>query len=127
MNFTKKIMSAIKDAERNKAVLNLEETISIINAFKNVSENKKLIEKTVSLLFLIETKIEHTSKLSKRETQIFSLIGLGHNSQEISSLLSISKETVSTHRKNIIKKLHLKGSGKLQKAAFQYAHDKMKT
>lgn len=127
MNFTKKIITAIKEAENNKAILNLEQTISVMNAFKNVSENKNLIEKTVFLLFLLEKKIKHTHKLTQRETQIFSLIGLGFNSQEISSFLGISKETVSTHRKNIIKKLNLKGSGKLQKAAFQHAHEKMKS
>ncbi|WP_432413010.1 response regulator transcription factor [Rasiella sp. SM2506] len=123
MNFSKKIISVIKDAEKNKANLTLEETISVINAFKNVSESKKLLEKTVFLLLLIHKKFNHTQKLTQRETQIFNLIGLGFNSQEISSLLTISKETVGTHRKNIIKKLSLKGSGKLQKAAFQYAHE----
>tara|TARA_R100000935_G_scaffold9625_1_gene19524 strand:+ start:6564 stop:6947 length:384 start_codon:yes stop_codon:yes gene_type:complete len=125
MNFTKKIITAIKEAENNEVVFNLEETVSVMNAFKKVSENKILIEKTVFLLFLVEKKIRHTEKLTQRETQIFSLIGIGFNSQEISSLLDISKETVSTHRKNIIKKLHLKGSGKLQKAAFQFAHESL--
>ena len=125
MNFTKDIIYAIKEAEKNNAILNLEETISVMNAFKNVSENKRLIEKTVFLMFLVEKKVKNTQNLTQRETQIFSLIGLGFNSQEISSLLEISKETVSTHRKNIIKKFNLKGSGKLQKAAFQYAQEKL--
>lgn|GEM_PF-1589224 len=123
MNFTKKIISAIQEAEDNKAVLTLEDTISVMNAFKKVSEHKKLIEKTVFLLFIVEKRIKSPQQLTERETQIFSLIGLGFNSQEISSLVAISKETVSTHRKNIIKKLNLKGSGKLQKVAFQYAHE----
>ncbi len=127
MNFTKKIITAIKDAEDNQAILSLEETISVMNAFKNVSENKNLIEKTVLLLFIAERKMKHIQNLTQRETQIFNLIGLGFNSGDISSLLAISKETVSTHRKNIIKKLNLKGSGKLQKAAFQQAHDNLTT
>ena len=127
MDFTKKIIKAIKEAESNKVFLNMEDTISVMNAFKNVSENRRLIEKSVFLLFIIENRIRHTQKLTQRETQIFSLIGLGFNSQEISSLLAISKETVSTHRKNIVKKLHLKGSGKLQKAAFLYAHEHLES
>ncbi len=127
MDFTKKIIKIIREAETNKTVLTPEETISIMNAFKNVTESKKLIEKTVFLLFLVDKKIKNTSKLTERENQIFNLIGLGFNSKEISSLLDISKETVSTHRKNIIKKLHLKGSGKLQKAAFQYAQKNRNT
>lgn len=127
MNFTKKIIKAIEDAETHKTILNLEETISVMNAFKNVSENKSLIEKALFLLLSVETRIEKIPKLSSRETQVFKLIGFGFNSKEISSLLAISKETVSTHRKNIIKKLNLKGSGKLQKAAFQYNQENLET
>ncbi|MAZ71985.1 MAG: hypothetical protein CMC70_02450 [Flavobacteriaceae bacterium] len=122
MNFTKKIIAVIKEAEKKKTVVTLEETALIMNAFKNITHNKAIIEKTVFLLFLVEKNLKNSPKLTQRETQIFNLIGLGFNSQEMSSLLEISKETVSTHRKNIIKKLHLKGSGKLQKAAFQHAH-----
>jgi DNA-binding NarL/FixJ family response regulator len=126
MDFTTKIVTVIKEAETNKAKLGLEDTIAVMKAFKNVSESQALLEKTLLLLLLIEKKIEHTTKLSKRETQVLGLIGQGFNSKEVSSLLDISKGTVGTHRKNIIKKLDLKGSGKLQKAAFQYTQEQLK-
>ncbi|RDK84748.1 response regulator transcription factor [Marinirhabdus gelatinilytica] len=125
MSYTHKIISILKEAETQDTRLDIDETITIIKALKNVTESKKLIEKTILLLFLVEKKTEKIELLSHRESQIFSLIGLGFSSKEISSLLGISKETVSTHRKNIIKKLKLQGSGKLQKTAIQYTQNKL--
>lgn len=125
MSYTHKIISILKEAETQDTRLDIDETITIIKALKNVTESKKLIEKTILLLFLVEKKTEKIELLSHRESQIFSLIGLGFSSKEISSLLGISKETVSTHRKNIIKKLKLQGSCKLQKTAIQYTQNKL--
>ena len=42
--------------------------------------------------------------LSSREKEILRLVGEGKSSQEIADLLHIGKNTVATHRKNIIKK-----------------------
>ena len=52
-------------------------------------------------------------KLSQRETQIIQLITKGHTHIKIAELLFISSHTVSTHRKNILKKLNLKNSSEL--------------
>ncbi|QIE60562.1 hypothetical protein G5B37_13600 [Rasiella rasia] len=126
MNFTKKIISVIQEAQAQETKLNLEDTISVIKAVTNVSENKNLLEKTLQLILIVEQKVDTSQKLTIRESQIFNLIGLGFNSKEIAEVLSISHDTVSTHRKNIIKKLSLKGAGKLQKAAFQHTNEKLK-
>lgn len=126
MNFTKKIISVIREAQAQETKLNLEDTISVIKAVTNVSENKNLLEKTLQLILIVEQKVDPSQKLTIRESQIFNLIGLGFNSKEIAEVLSISHDTVSTHRKNIIKKLSLKGAGKLQKAAFQHTNEKLK-
>lgn len=48
------------------------------------------------------------NKMTQREKEIMVLVVNGNSSQEISKLLSISKNTVSTHRKNISKKTKLK-------------------
>ena len=48
--------------------------------------------------------------LSKRESQILSLIDRGMTSMEIASMLSISKNTVSRHRQEILAKLQVKNS-----------------
>ena len=44
--------------------------------------------------------------LSNREFEIFGFVGIGLSSKEIAGVLSITESTVSTHRKNVIKKLH---------------------
>ncbi len=46
-------------------------------------------------------------KLSKRESQIIHLIKEGNMNKEIASLLSLSVQTVETHRKNIHQKLQV--------------------
>ena len=108
MTPTQQIISAIKLAEKNNTQLTTEDTIAVFRAVKNMSANKELIDKTLYLLLLVEKKLPNTPTLSTRETQIFNLI------------LNISSATVATHRKNIIKKLGLTGSGKLKETAFQY-------
>jgi len=46
--------------------------------------------------------------LTAREFEILKLIANGYRTREISELLSISSETVKTHRKNIILKFEAK-------------------
>jgi len=48
-------------------------------------------------------------RLSPREMEVCQLIQLGRSGKEIAQLLSMSFETVQTHRKNIRKKLELRG------------------
>ncbi|MDD3005155.1 LuxR C-terminal-related transcriptional regulator [Flavobacterium sp.] len=57
--------------------------------------------------------------LSKREKEILHLIVQGHNSYSIASLLHISKYTVDTHRKNIIKKTNSGNVSELITKTFQ--------
>lgn len=58
--------------------------------------------------------------LTKREKEILSLICYGKSSLEISEILFISKETVATHRKNIIRKLELKSFAELLRFALAF-------
>ncbi len=46
-------------------------------------------------------------KLSKREVEILSLVARGYKSQEIAHEISISEQTVTTHMKNIYRKLNV--------------------
>jgi DNA-binding CsgD family transcriptional regulator len=43
--------------------------------------------------------------LTKREIEIVFLIGRGHTTKEIASILKLSMNTVGTHRKSICRKL----------------------
>jgi DNA-binding NarL/FixJ family response regulator len=58
-------------------------------------------------------------KISKRELEIIKCAAGGLTSSEIAEKLFISVHTVQTHRKNILKKLHLKNSAELVQYAMQ--------
>ena len=58
--------------------------------------------------------------LSRREQEILSLISRGLSSQRIGQTLFISKHTVETHRKNILRKLDFNTSTELVKFAVQH-------
>ncbi|WP_233836684.1 LuxR C-terminal-related transcriptional regulator [Paraburkholderia sp. ZP32-5] len=47
-------------------------------------------------------------KLSRRETEVLTLVSKGLANREISDLLSLSKLTVESHIKNMFKKLHVR-------------------
>ncbi|OYU83223.1 MAG: DNA-binding response regulator [Flavobacterium sp. BFFFF2] len=57
--------------------------------------------------------------LSPRERDIVRCIGQGKSSQEIADTLFISKETVNTHRKNILKKIQEYGMSDLVRFAME--------
>ena len=59
------------------------------------------------------------SCLTKREKEILELILKSHTSKEIASLLDISKLTVDTHRKHILKKLEVSSLIDLLKLVIQ--------
>jgi DNA-binding CsgD family transcriptional regulator len=64
----------------------------------------------------IETK-EH---LTKREKQVLKFLIEGKLSKEISGILNISKQTVDTHRKNMLHKNNLSNTGELIGKAIRY-------
>jgi DNA-binding NarL/FixJ family response regulator len=76
------------------SVFNGEYSFSNSNAFNNTSQG-------------------FVNLLSKREKQIAKLVAQGYSTPKIASMLFISEFTVSTHRKNIIRKLNLENSVQL--------------
>ncbi len=67
----------------------------------------------------------YLKRLSIREFEIYGFIGIGLTTKEIADLLSITETTVATHRKNIIRKLKIKGSGRLQSHSSQYIYSQL--
>ena len=51
---------------------------------------------------------EHENKLTKRESEVLSLLAKGMTRDEIANKLYISSETVKMHTKNLYKKLKVK-------------------
>ena len=58
--------------------------------------------------------------LTPREIDVLYFLGLGKTTKEIASLLSVSPETVSTHRKHICRKLSVHSTAELIAAASHY-------
>lgn len=56
---------------------------------------------------LADVKLADQIKLTRRESEILSLIADEQNTRAIAEQLFISEETVLTHRKNIMSKLHI--------------------
>lgn len=57
-----------------------------------------------------EDKLNYKNILSQRELEILKYVGEGFTSKEIADFLSISINTVSRHRQNILEKLNVKNS-----------------
>ncbi|MDX1463158.1 MAG: LuxR C-terminal-related transcriptional regulator [Marinirhabdus sp.] len=119
MQLKDKITHLVSNRSAAEHHLSADEILDILQLLKPISKNKALIEKCILLLHAFGQVPKSNSKLTKRENQVFNLIGTGLSSKDIAELLQISSETVGTHRKNIIKKLELTGTGNLQKIAFQ--------
>ena len=60
-----------------------------------------------------------TEKLSKREIEVLECIATGQTTQEIADHLFISKNTVETHRKNLLFKLQAKNTAELVNNAYK--------
>lgn len=66
-----------------------------------------------------ETNFKNKFKLSGREIEIIKLVLEGKSSEKIAEEIFVSKFTVETHRRNILKKLGISGS----KTLAQFAHE----
>ena len=64
--------------------------------------------------------IESEDELTKRERQVLTLLIEGRLSKEIAQVLKISKQTVDTHRKNMLRKKKLVNTGELVGKAIRY-------
>lgn len=67
---------------------------------------------------VVKDKLDYQSILSRRELEVLKYIGEGYASKEIAEFLSISINTVSRHRQNILEKLNVKNSVQAFKDSF---------
>lgn len=100
----KMMMSAIKKVAKGEKFFDP----NVLKNLEKEKENKKPLKKGI---------------LSRREKEILILIGEGKKTLEIADLLYITKHTVDTHRKNMIRKLHLDANSDLVKIAFIKRYD----
>ncbi|MEO6358261.1 MAG: LuxR C-terminal-related transcriptional regulator [Ferruginibacter sp.] len=64
--------------------------------------------------------IDNADELTAREKEVLRLLIEGRLSKEIGSLLNISKQTVDTHRKNMLRKNNLNNTSELIGKAIRY-------
>ena len=115
------LLKLIKTLDTKRHSINHKEFIIILNAIKSICINKEFIEILIqSLKKLTEINNRIDTSFTKREQQILFYVGKGFKNLKIASELSISIVTVETHRKNIRKKLNLKGSGNFYVIALIY-------
>ncbi|MCB0508250.1 MAG: response regulator transcription factor [Chitinophagales bacterium] len=62
---------------------------------------------------------ELAAQITQRELEILQLIALGLTSQDIATKLFISKNTVETHRKNMLAKMNVNNTAALLKIAYK--------
>jgi len=63
-----------------------------------------------------ESQLMRWRALSPREQQVVALVCLGYTNEQIAHRLSISRETVKTHVRNVLWKLDLKSKTELREA-----------
>ncbi|MFH1050314.1 MAG: response regulator transcription factor [bacterium] len=89
----------------------------LIEAIKKVASGRGYISPALSELLAAELRNDFDKpihqKLSDREFQIMCLIAAGMNLDEIAEKLYLSKNTVSNHRNNIMKKLSLRNNSEI--------------
>lgn len=105
------------------AYINKEENpVELVQAIQCVVQHRRYLTKHQELLFANlfvggqSNCIEHDS-LTDREYQILCFLASGKSNTEIAEKLSISKNTLSNHRNNILRKLSLSNNVELTKYA----------
>ena len=102
----------------------------LIKALETVSNGQPYLDPAVQEKMIIslsgseenaidEPNAELVNSITQREMEILQLIALGMTSGEIAKKLFISKNTVETHRKNLLGKLNVKNTAALLKFAYQ--------
>jgi len=87
-------------------------TFVVFTDITHLKQNNKMVLSLIGLegeasyidIDPIHSLTPYSDMLSRRERQIFQLLARNHTSKEIAALLNISIATVSTHRKNILRK-----------------------
>ena len=103
-----------------------EQPVSIMKAIQMIMDGKEYISDILIPILVhdlqsgkISVEQNHFPKLSKRELQIFTLMGEGISAKEIACQLNLSSRTVDTHIERIREKLHVDSRHQLMFLAFQ--------
>ena len=101
------LLKAIDSVYQDKSFLDQEAQEKLINSISNSDEVDD------------RNYDELAAQITQRELEILQLISLGLTSQDIATKLFISKNTVETHRKNMLAKLNVNNTSALLKIAYK--------
>lgn len=96
------LLKAIHTLEAGQTYLGEDVSKTLLNSFMKKTTQSQLVE-----------------KLSEREKEVLECIATGCTTQEIGDKLFISKNTVETHRKNLLYKLNAKNTAELINNAYK--------
>jgi DNA-binding NarL/FixJ family response regulator len=119
-------IKSMMDEGANGYILKNIEPAELIRAIETVLSGKEYYSNEVLVKLLDAAKNSdkninvHKSGLSKRELEVLELIAHEKTNDEIAGILFISKRTVDTHRQNLLKKLQVKNTAGLIKAAYDF-------
>jgi DNA-binding NarL/FixJ family response regulator len=103
---------------KNTGKENLLRAIATLQSGSNYLSEE--VSKTLLSSFMKNPSGEHaTEKLSDREQEVLECIASGLTTHEIADKLFISKNTVETHRKNLLYKLKAKNTAELVNNAYK--------
>ncbi len=106
-----KLISTINDEEKK---LTTNELIEVLENIKCICKSPEIVSAlTNSIKLKFNNGLNKRNNLTNRERQVVLLIGEGLPNKNIALELNLSKSTIETHRKNIRKKLKLKGKDSL--------------
>ncbi len=104
------IIKAIFTVSEGKPYLDTAVQENVISSMSSVAGEDELNDKEADSMI---------KNITTREMEILQLIALGLTSQDIAEKLFISKNTVETHRKNLLAKLNVKNTASLLKFAYR--------
>ncbi|MBH0165121.1 MULTISPECIES: response regulator [Fictibacillus] len=110
---------ALKRGAQGYLLKNLN-TEDMLNGLKAYAMDEIPMSKEMAFRIWKEFKKDGQAEqsLSLREQEVLQLVAKGHSNKDISKVLTISENTVKTHMKNILGKLHLEN--RVQLASYAY-------
>jgi two-component system response regulator NreC len=101
------LLDAIRATYRGEHFIHSSMTSGFMQKFRHKETNKGV-------------KIEGQDLLSSRESEVLSLIAMGHTDQQIADKLFLSIKTVQTYKSSLKEKLKVKGRAALVRYAIQH-------
>ncbi len=110
-------------------IMKQEATDKIVNAIRTVLKGQLYLSDKMSSRILrkiigggVEVESSPVDRLSDRELEVFTLLGQGHGTRQISEQLHLSIKTIETYRSHIKEKLDLADSTELLQHAIQWVN-----